>query len=720
MKKNKFLLLTSVLALVGTCGLVSCNQETPPPIEGGGEGGEGGDDSVNPPFVPQSEKLGEALKKDYSNMTVEYTTKYKVEGEVGVYETSNIELYYDGYLIVFDENQAAMGIDNPYLYYYYYNNEFLMHFNGDVSQGEKPSAWLSHGYNDVSLDPSLTSFTIESLLTNVSADDFTYNTGMNAFYLNESAMEKVSNNVFAFAWENKVIDQVLLTLNNEGYINAIHGYNSNDDDEAVIIKLDDFGTTTFIESRLPEKPNDENVMEYWEYKGYPQKDMNIYINELVTKNIEYVPTNLESYINSRQLVGEMHLNKEENVDTLDGTYINGDFKIVVAGNKLTLTHKEVSYELTLTQVENETNLYVAKDGLRKHQLSLRHNGRELVILTKYVESTKNELEVDKTTIVGANILPIDATKYGLTWKTSNSNVLSIDQNASGAIIKTGLQQFISHQVEVDTEVEVWCEAADVKEGSEKAVSNKIKFVVKAQPKIDKTDALHDLYFTKISTDTTLTNAPFEVFNTKQELVETYPNGLNGNRPYCIVKEDMNLYKYYNDDLGWLSCGKYENTELEMWDEVTMGQLQGHVGKASLYDISLGHSDTNLFTGSDEVLVLEPFNIEIQESGHAFPCFVELETQEEVKKISFDYGLLWKNNVSEVTKIKSALLEYSLDGVTYKTLDVTEEIKKEVSANALRRFEKTLEGGAKFVRFSLSSNQVGGTGVKFGIQNIVLH
>lgn len=221
-------------------------------------------------IVPPETLFQEALNKDYSNMTAAIDAAWSsgADGE------SYIEFYIDGYTIVYDENAALMGA-NPYLFYHDYNGEGYLYFEADRPDDPTSTpAWLSTGPDEsIKYGIENTYFDMEQILENVTVDMVTYSAGLYIIQ-DPTYIQTLNETVFQSFWNNN-IEYVTFTIDQNGYFASIIGLEEIDEEnDYVKVNFSSFGETTYPTTDIPEKPNEGNVMEYWEYKGWdgPQED----------------------------------------------------------------------------------------------------------------------------------------------------------------------------------------------------------------------------------------------------------------------------------------------------------------------------------------------------------------------------------------------------------------------------------------------------------------
>lgn len=221
-------------------------------------------------IVPPETIFQEALNKDYSNMTAAIDAAWSsgADGE------SYLEYYVDGYTIVYDENAALMGA-NPYLFYHDYNGEGYLYFEADRPDDPTSTpAWLSTGPDEsIKYGIENTYFDMEQILKNVTVDMVTYTAGLYIIQ-DPTYIQTLNETVFQSFWNNN-IEYVTFTIDQNGYFASMIGLEEIDEEnDYVKVNFSSFGETTYPITDIPEKPNEGNVMEYWEYKGWdgPQED----------------------------------------------------------------------------------------------------------------------------------------------------------------------------------------------------------------------------------------------------------------------------------------------------------------------------------------------------------------------------------------------------------------------------------------------------------------
>lgn len=281
MKRNKllFLSITQLALLLVACDTTSSSSLSPNPITGdkpisSNTNTDKPNSSTTEPVV-EPKTLEDAWKQDYSNLTIDTVQVY--DGGEG--EEVATEFIYKGYTIVYDATAAEMGVD-PYLYYHDYNGLNYMYFEPDPDNPNPVEAWLNKGYEDADLSLGNAYFSLDTVFEEIDPADAQYVAG--AYIISDpTIVSRLNNTVFKFAWYNDIQYVALYVDYETGYLTQIVGLEEIDnDDEYVQIKLGNFNETYFDDKLLPTPPNEDNVMEYWEYKGYDGPVVHTYLEDV--------------------------------------------------------------------------------------------------------------------------------------------------------------------------------------------------------------------------------------------------------------------------------------------------------------------------------------------------------------------------------------------------------------------------------------------------------
>ena len=185
MKRKQLLLAVALLSMVATSAtMIGCKKENT--TENGGSSGGGSESGGNggenegggtTPITNPMDLLKEALKKDYSNSTVE---SYQVVNE----ETQDYDISYllDGYDLVYTPSIAEAGgsYEDAFMHYYVTKEndhfESYLYFETDTSIENSKGGWLQKGYKNADLSIWNTYAYLPLILSKVTADDFGYQT----------------------------------------------------------------------------------------------------------------------------------------------------------------------------------------------------------------------------------------------------------------------------------------------------------------------------------------------------------------------------------------------------------------------------------------------------------------------------------------------------------------------------------------------------------------
>ncbi|MCQ2742347.1 MAG: Ig-like domain-containing protein [Bacilli bacterium] len=238
-------------------------------------------------FIDHSKSFKNALLKDYSNMTVYCYQEY------GEFAEENYIYYVDDYQIVYDV------VSGSYLYYHDYGDSNYLYFSPEVhgyTEDKKPiygpEAWLDKGYMDAPLSIWNTYFHMPTLLDNITDEDVYFVSG---YYVvkTQAIIDRLMNTGFQFLWFNNPT-YMWFGLDSNGYINNIVGVDNPERDDSPVFQLKFLyiGSTTFYQGQLPPAPNEQNVIPYWQYKGWDGPFEYKYPTAL---NIAHVKTGKDGY-----------------------------------------------------------------------------------------------------------------------------------------------------------------------------------------------------------------------------------------------------------------------------------------------------------------------------------------------------------------------------------------------------------------------------------------
>lgn len=151
------------------------------------------------------------------------------------------------------------------------------------------------------------------------------------------------------------------------------------------------------------------------------------------------------------------------------------------------------------------------------------------------------------------------------------------------------------------------------------------------------------------------------------------------------------------------------------DEEKKVVAQNNTDSKALYDITAGPGvsllngkNSDLFTENRSYLVIDPLSQEVINQPTAPGLYFDFGEQQ-VSKISFNYGLFYENHKSNLNKLKSVTIRTSNDGVTYDEIDITDEIKENISTNFTKLIEREFAPASKVelvVKGTMIGNSLG--------------
>jgi len=143
------------------------------------------------------------------------------------------------------------------------------------------------------------------------------------------------------------------------------------------------------------------------------------------------------------------------------------------------------------------------------------------------------------------------------------------------------------------------------------------------------------------------------------------------------------------DFVWASIGE---------DKKVVAQNQ--TDSKALFDITAGPGvslvdgkNSDLFTAGTQYMLIDPLAQDVINNSIAPGLYFDFGEQQ-VSKISFNYGLFYANHKSNLGKLKSVVIRTSNDGVTYDEIDITEEVKENISTDFTKLIEKEFAPASK--------------------------
>ena len=240
-----------------------------------------------PPPVIITDNFEAALKKDYSNMTVNFGLNSVEVGQEYGYE------YYAGnhdFVAVLDGTTAeTYGSDYAWSFYSLYEGESYAYWK---SSGYVTSGWISKGSKGTPVGITYAYFYMPFFLQNITKDDVTY--VMGAYVVNSESVDKVMEGL-KFTYMTNDITYLEIFVNDDGYIYRIRGFDDpNNDDYGFEVQMGKFGTTLVPTSvTIPPEIGPDTIKTYVEMIGHEEipdiymTDLDIVINDQVQSDDTY-------------------------------------------------------------------------------------------------------------------------------------------------------------------------------------------------------------------------------------------------------------------------------------------------------------------------------------------------------------------------------------------------------------------------------------------------
>lgn len=158
------------------------------------------------------------------------------------------------------------------------------------------------------------------------------------------------------------------------------------------------------------------------------------------------------------------------------------------------------------------------------------------------------------------------------------------------------------------------------------------------------------------------------------------------------------------DFVWASIGE---------DKKVVAQNQ--TDSKALFDITAGPGvslvdgkNSDLFNAGTQYMLIDPLAQDVINNPTAPGLYFDFGEQQ-VSKISFNYGLFYANHKSNLGKLKSVVIRTSNDGITYDEIDITEEVKENISTDFVKLIEKEFAPASKVeivVKGTMIGNSLG--------------
>ncbi len=226
-------------------------------------------DTVDSSEPVKTSAIERALKKNYSNCTISAGSIAGGDESSGLNFT---DYHRDGYDAVYDLDISEIYSETTVYYFHDYNGESYRYFDDDDEPGAP--AWLASTYDGASQALKDQYWSLDYFLSSVEVADFTYQSGVYVF-TNTNKFESIIQSAFRAFYET---DMLYLTVELNGdYISSIKAFGDDAEKDLVDIEITNVATTTFPEYfSLPTAPNENNVKEYWQYKGWDGPQIHVY------------------------------------------------------------------------------------------------------------------------------------------------------------------------------------------------------------------------------------------------------------------------------------------------------------------------------------------------------------------------------------------------------------------------------------------------------------
>ena len=249
-----------------------------------GNNGEGG--NVKPPVIITN-NFDAALSKDYSNMYVSFALNSMETGYEYGYE------YYVGnhdFVAVLDGTTAeTYGPSYAWSFYSFYEGKSYAYWKSSsyVTEG-----WISNGSKGYPVGIDYAYFYMPYFLNSITKDDVS--NVMGAYVVKTESINKVMEGL-KFTWLTNNITYIDISVNSDGYISRIRGFDDpNDDEYGFQVELVNFGTTANpVSVELPPEIGPDTIKTYADMLGHEEvpdiymTSMSIVINDTVTSNDDF-------------------------------------------------------------------------------------------------------------------------------------------------------------------------------------------------------------------------------------------------------------------------------------------------------------------------------------------------------------------------------------------------------------------------------------------------
>ncbi len=251
-KKNNILLLSTLL--MGSLVLTGCpnngNNEKDPDENGNGT-------------MTKHDSWDNLMKYNYDNVTVLNEDSMLEEAS---YIFTIAKGQYVDYYPIFGEWYWQFFAD--------YNNSNYVYW--DCTSEGGTTGWLNYNseyHVDLTLEHQ--DFYLPNLLNKIHEADVEYSAMMNSFYVKDEALERISNEVFGFAYDHRTFSTIAILVesdeNGKDRIQKVRCFDTDDENSPYVqLTFGNYGVTR-SQWGFPPLPSATTVKDYWTITGKQQK-----------------------------------------------------------------------------------------------------------------------------------------------------------------------------------------------------------------------------------------------------------------------------------------------------------------------------------------------------------------------------------------------------------------------------------------------------------------
>lgn len=255
MKKQLFALLMSLALLTG-CGQTPTEEPHFDPIPGGGAGG---DEPTEGGEIISHDSWDNVLSYDYSNLTIySYDTFLDTPAYIQILDTGKYAYTYT----IFDTRVTQYFADYEGQNYVYWDYTDEGGTTGYLNYNPEYEATLYLYKMD---------FYLPFLLSKITSNDVEYTSVYNGFYVKDSSLRRISEEVFGFAIDHSYFESIVILIeqDEEGKdrLYRMYCFDDVDDDNSPYLYFEFFNYGTTVDNDYPEAISASNIKDYWTITG---------------------------------------------------------------------------------------------------------------------------------------------------------------------------------------------------------------------------------------------------------------------------------------------------------------------------------------------------------------------------------------------------------------------------------------------------------------------